>query len=145
MSEDLVGLLFIVAGVALAGAFSRWLFRRAARGRVGSGVVEVVLWAPSGRLPGLSRKKKWIKAKVTTDEAGRLVWVKPAGEPVSLTLRSRDPRPRNKSDLFFLDPGTPVWEALTDDDQELRLVIPQESEHRFVEQFPVHGQFTTQM
>ncbi|WP_157237108.1 hypothetical protein [Promicromonospora sukumoe] len=116
---------------------ARWLFGRAAVKRSGSGVVQVIVWARSGKVPGLARQKKWVKAKVSADEVGRLVWVKPAGEPVELTLRSREPRPRNKSDLFFLDPGTPVWEATTPDGQEIGIVIPQAREHSFVEQLPV--------
>ncbi|MFE7506930.1 hypothetical protein [Promicromonospora sp. NPDC057488] len=56
---------------------------------------------------------------------------------MALTLRSREPRPRNKTDLFFLDPGTPVWEAVTTDGQELSIVIPQAREHAFADQLPV--------
>ncbi|MGW2091650.1 hypothetical protein [Promicromonospora sukumoe] len=99
--------------------------------------MEIVVWARSGKVPGLARQKKWVKAKVSADQSGRLVWVKPAGEPLALTLRSRESRPRNKTDLFFLDPGTPVWEAVTADGQELGIVIPQAREHAFVEQLPV--------
>ncbi|MFE7506459.1 hypothetical protein [Promicromonospora sp. NPDC057488] len=118
---------------------ARWLFRRAAAKRSGSGVVQVVVWARSGKVPGLARQKKWVKAKVSADEAGRLVWVEPAGEPVALTLRSRESRPRGKSDLWFLDPGTPVWDATTPDGQELSIVIPQAREHWFVEKLPGGG------
>lgn len=137
MSDEIVGFLIIVLMIALAGVVTQWIFRRQAARRAGSGTVEVVVWARSGKVPGLARQKKWVKAKVSADESGRLVWVKPAGEPLALTLRSRESRPRNKTDLFFLDPGTPVWEAVTADGQELGIVIPQAREHGFVEQLPV--------
>jgi hypothetical protein len=75
--------------------------------------------------------------KVSVDESGRLVWIKPAGEPLAVTLQSRDSRPRNKSDLWFLDPGTPVWDAVTADGQELGIVVPQARERSIVELLPV--------
>lgn len=103
----------------------------------------MVVWARSGRVPGLSRRKKWVKVKARVDESKSLVWVKPSGDPVAVTLRSRQSRPRNKSDLWFLDPGTPVWEAVTADGQELGLVIPQAREWWIVEQLPVAEQATT--
>ncbi|GAA2217830.1 hypothetical protein GCM10010413_02590 [Promicromonospora sukumoe] len=137
MSDEIVGVVIIVLMIALAGVVTQWIFRRQAARRAGSGTVEIVVWARSGKVPGLARQKKWVKAKVSADESGRLVWVKPAGEPLALTLRSRESRPRNKTDLFFLDPGTPVWEAVTADGQELGIVIPHAREHAFVEQLPV--------
>jgi hypothetical protein len=76
-------------------------------------------------------------------ESGQLVWVKPAGDPVAVTLQSHDSRPRNKSDLWFLDPGTPVWEAVTADGQELGIVIPQSREEWFVKQLPAADQPAT--
>lgn len=136
MPDEAVGPLFTIVSVALGGILGRWILRRRAARRAGSGTVEVVVWARSGKVPGLARQKKWVKAKVSADESGRLVWVNPAGEPLALTLRSRESRPRNKTDLFFLDPGTPVWEAVTADGQELGIVIPQAREHAFVEQLP---------
>lgn len=139
MSDETVSRFIIISGVVLVGILTRWIFRRRAAKRAGSGTVEIVVWARAGRVPGLARKKKWIKAKVTVDEAGRLVWVKPAGEAVALTLRSQESRPRDKSDLWFLDPGTPVWDATTSDGQELGIVIPQAREHWFVEKLPVGG------
>ncbi|MFI2488101.1 hypothetical protein ACH47X_14390 [Promicromonospora kroppenstedtii] len=139
MPDEVVGPLFIFGGIVLGGLVVQWIFRRRAAKRAGSGTVEIVVWARAGRVPGLARKKKWIKAKATADEAGRLVWVKPAGEAVALTLRSQESRPRDKSDLWFLDPGTPVWDATTSDGQELGIVIPQAREHWFVEKLPVDG------
>lgn len=139
MSDDRIGFVILAGSIALAGLLTRWIFRRRAAKRVGSGTVEMVVWARSGRVPGLARKKKWVKAKVGVDEAGRLVWVKPAGEPLTLTLKSQESRPRDKSDLWFLDPGTPVWDAVTADGQELGIVIPQAREHWFVEKLPVEG------
>lgn len=94
----------------------------------------------SGKVPGLKRQKKWVKAKARVDESGRLEWVKPAGDPVAVTLRSHESRPRNKSDLWFLDPGTPVWEAVTADGQELGIMIPQAREHWIIEQLPTADQ-----
>lgn len=135
--NDLSSFLSIGAAVALSAVVSRWLFRRAAANRAGSGVVLMVVWARSGRVPGLKRQKKWAKVKARVDESGYLVWVKPAGDPVAVTLRSHQSRPRNKSDLWFLDPGTPVWEAVTADGQELGIVIPQAREHWIVEKLPV--------
>jgi hypothetical protein len=130
---------FVTIGIAVGAAAigAQRLFRRAAAKRAGSGVVQIIIWARSGKVPGLSRQKKWTKAKVSVDDSGRLVWVKPAGDPLAVTLQSREPRPRNKTDLFFLDPGTPVWDAVTADGQELGIVIPQAREHSFVEQLPV--------
>jgi hypothetical protein len=129
---------YVSLALVIAACFvvANWLFRRAAAKRSGSGVVRVVVWARSGKVPGLKRQKKWVKAKVRVGESGRLVWVKPAGEPVALTLQSHEARPRNKSDLWFLDPGTPVWEAVTADGQELGIVIPQSRELWFVKQLP---------
>jgi hypothetical protein len=143
VSDDLIGILILVLGIVFAGVVAQWIFRRRASKRSGSGVVELVVWARDGRVPGLARRKKWVKAKVSVDESGRLVWVKPAGDPLVVTLLSRDSRPRNKSDLWFLDPGTPVWEAVTADGQELGIVIPQAREHWIVEQLPVAEQSTT--
>ncbi|GHH72388.1 hypothetical protein [Promicromonospora soli] len=143
MSDDLIGILIIVLGIGFAGVVAQWIFRRSASKRSGSGVVQMMVWARTGRVPGLARQKKWVKAKVSVDESGRLVWVKPAGDPLAVTLRSRESRPRNKSDLWFLDPGTPVWEAVTADGQELGIVIPQPREHSIVEQLPVAEQSTT--
>jgi hypothetical protein len=137
MSDDAIGVIIIVVAIVLTGAVMTWIFRRAAAKRDGSGVVQVIVWARSGRVPGLARQKKWIKAKVSVDESGRLVWVKPAGEPLAITLQSRDSRPRDKSDLWFLDPGTPVWDVVTADGQELGIVIPQARERSIVEQLPV--------
>jgi hypothetical protein len=91
---------------------------------------------PSDPAPALKRQKKWVKVKARVDESGRLEWVKPAGDALTVTLRSHEPRPRNKSDLWFLDPGTPVWEAITSDGQELGIVIPQAREHWIVKQLP---------
>jgi hypothetical protein len=135
--NDISGFLILTVCIALSGVIVRWIFRRQAAKRAGPGVVEMVVWARSGRVPGLARQKKWVKAKVRVDESGRLVWVRPAGDAVALTLRSRESRPRNKSDLWFLDPGTPVWEAVTADGQELGIVILQAREHWIVEQLPV--------
>jgi len=143
MAEEFVAILFIIVGIALAGVVSQRLFRRAAGRRSGSGVVQAVVWARSGKVPGLSRNKKWVKAKVGVDEVGRLVWVRPAGEPVAVTLRSRTSRPRGRSDLWFLDPGTPVWDAVTADGQELGLVIMQAREHWLVTKLPVAEAATT--
>lgn len=137
MSDDAIGVIVLVVAIVLTGAVSTWLFRLAAAKRAGSGVVQVIVWVRSGRVPGLAREKRWIKAKVSVDESGRLVWVKPAGEPLAVTLQSRDSRPRDKSDLWFLDPGTPVWDAVTVDGQELGIVIPQARERSIVEQLPV--------
>lgn len=137
MSDNAIGFIILVVAIVLTGAVSMWLFRRAAAKRAGSGVVQIIVWARSGRVPGLARQKKWTKAKVSVDESGRLVWLKPTGEPLAVTLQSRDSRPRDKSDLWFLDPGTPVWDAVTADGQELGIVIPQAREHSIVEQLPV--------
>lgn len=125
MSGDVIGVIILVVAIVLTGAFSMWLFRWATVKRAGSGVAQVIVWARSGRVPGRARQKKWIKAKVSVYESDRLVWVKPAGEPLAVTLQSRDSRPRDKSDLWFLDPGTPVWDAVTVDGEELGIVIPQ--------------------
>jgi hypothetical protein len=116
---------FVTIGIAVGAAAigAQRLFRRAAAERAGSGVVQIIIWARSGKVPGLARQKKWVKAKVSADEAGRLVWVRPAGESLALTLHSRESRLRNKTDLFFLDPGTPVWDAVTAEGQELGFVI----------------------
>ena len=141
--NDISGYVFLVIGIALSGVAARWLFRRAAAKRSGSGVVQMVVWARSGKVPGLKRQKKWAKTKARVDESGHLVWVKPAGDPVAVTLRSGESRPRNKGDLWFLDPGTPVWEAVTADDKELGIVIPQAREHWIVEQLPVADQPAT--
>lgn len=140
---DIGNFVILAVAIALCGVVATWIFRRAASKRAGSGVVQIIVWARSGRVPGLARQKKWTKAKVSVDDAGRLVWVKPAGESLVVTLRSRESRPRNKSDLWFLDPGTPVWEAVTADGQELGIVIPQAREHWIVEQLPVAEQSTT--
>lgn len=123
--NDISGFLIIAFAIALSGAVATWTFRRTAAKRAGSGVVQMVVWARSGRVPGLARQKKWTKVKARVDESGRLVWVKPARDPLVVTLRSRESRPRNKSDLWFLDPGTPVWEAVTADGEEIGIVIPQ--------------------
>ncbi|MFI2362250.1 hypothetical protein [Promicromonospora sp. NPDC019610] len=139
MPEEVVGPLFIFVGIVLTGLVMQWIFRRRAAERVGSGTAEIVVWARSGHVPGLARKKKWVKAKAAVDESGRLVWVKPAGEAVTLTLLGREPRPRDKSDLWFLDPGTPVWDAVTTDGQELGIVIPQPREYWFAEKLPGGG------
>lgn len=139
MPDEAVGPLFIILGIVFSGLVAQWSFRHRAVRRTGSGTVEIVVWARSGRVPGLARKKKWVKAKVAVDEVGRLVWAKPAGEAVTLTLRSRESRPRGKSDLWFLDPGTPIWDATTPDGQELGIVIPQAREHWLVEKLPVGG------
>jgi hypothetical protein len=143
MSDDFVGVLILVAGIVLAGVVAQWIRRRAAAKRSGSGVVEMVVWARSGKVPGLKRQKKWVKAKVRVGESGQLVWVKPAGDPVAMTLQSHESRPRNKSDLWFLDPGTPIWEAVTADGQELGIVIPQSREQWFVKQLPAADQPAT--
>jgi len=137
MNDTIAGFLVFVVVFVLGCGVVMWIFRLAAAKRAGSGIVLMVVWARSGRVPGLARQKKWVKVKARVDESGRLVWVKPAGDPVAVTLRSRESRPRNKSDLWFLDPGTPVWEAVTADGQELGIAIPQTREHRIVEQLPV--------
>jgi hypothetical protein len=62
MSNDAIGVIILVVAIVLAGAVSTWFFRWAAAKRAGSGVLQVIVWAHSGRLPGLSREKKW-KAK----------------------------------------------------------------------------------
>ncbi|MFJ3403583.1 hypothetical protein [Promicromonospora sp. NPDC090134] len=139
MPDEAVGPLFIILGIVLSGLVAQWSFRHRAVRRTGSGTAEIVVWARSGHVPGLARKKKWVKAKAGVDESGRLVWVKPAGEAVTLTLRSRESRPRDKGDLWFLDPGTPIWDAVTADGQELGIVIPQAREHWLVEKLPVGG------
>lgn len=144
MSDDLIGILVLVLAIVFAGVVAQWIFRQRAAKRSGSGVVQMVVWARDGWVPGLARQKKWVKVKARVDESGRLVWVKPAGDPVTVTLRSRKSRPRNKSDLWFLDPGTPVWEAVTADGQELGIVIPQARERSIVQQLPVVEQSTTQ-
>lgn len=134
--NDISGYVFLALAIAASFAVAQWFFRRAAAKRSGSGVVQMVVWACSGKVPGLKRQKKWVKAKARVDESGRLVWVKPAGDVLAVTLRSHESRPRNKSDLWFLDPGTPVWEAVTADGQELGIVIPQAREHWIVDQLP---------
>ncbi|MFE7506929.1 hypothetical protein [Promicromonospora sp. NPDC057488] len=78
MSDEVVLILSIVISISLAAVVAKWLFRRTAAKRSGSGVVQVIVWARSGKAPGLARQKKWVKAKVSVDESGRLVWVKPA-------------------------------------------------------------------
>jgi hypothetical protein len=138
--NDIGNYVFLGLCVAAGLAVAQWLFRRAAAKRSGSGVVQLVVWARSGKVPGLKRTKKWVKAKPRVGESGRLEWVKPAGDPVALTLRSHESRPRNKGDLWFLDPGTPVWEAVTADGQELGIVIPQAREHWIIEQLPAADQ-----
>lgn len=135
--NEIIGFLVFFAVFALGAALVRWFFRRAAANRSGSDVVQMIVWARTGKVPGLARTKKWVKVKARADESGRLVWVKPAGDPVALTLRSHESRPRNKSDLWFLDPGTPVWEAITADGQELGIVIPQARERGIVDRLPV--------
>lgn len=135
--NEIMGFLVFFAVFALGAALVRWLFRRAAANRAGSDVVQMIVWARTGHVPGLARTKKWVKVKARVDDSGRLAWVKPTGDPVAVTLRSYDPRPRNKSDLWFLDPGTPVWEAVTADGQELGIVVPQAREHWIVEKLPV--------
>jgi hypothetical protein len=143
MSDEVIGPVMILVGILCAGAVSTWIVRRAAAKRSGSGVVQIVVWARSGKVPGLKRQKKWVKAKVRVGESGQLAWVKPAGDPVAMTLQSHESRPRNKSDLWFLDPGTPVWEAVTADGQELGIVIPQSREQWFVKQLPAADQPAT--
>jgi hypothetical protein len=128
--------VFLVLAIAASFVVAQWILRRAAAKRSGSGTVQMVVWARSGKVPGLKRQKKWVKAKARVDESGRLEWVKPAGDALAVTLRSHDSRPRNKSDLWFLDPGTPVWEAVTSDGQELGIVIPQARERWIVKQLP---------
>ncbi|PUB29994.1 hypothetical protein C8K30_102372 [Promicromonospora sp. AC04] len=135
--DTVIGFVIIALFVGLAAIGAQWLFRRAAAKRTGTGLVQIIIWARSGRVPGLSRQKKWTKAKVSVDESGRLVWTKPAGDSLAVKLQSRDSRPRNKSDLWFLDPGTPVWDAVTEDGQDLGIVIPQARERSIVERLPV--------
>lgn len=141
--NDIGFYVFLALAIAASLAVAQWLLRRAAAKRSGSGVVQIVVWARSGKVPGLRRQKKWVKAKVRVGESGQLVWVKPAGDPVTLTLQSHESRPRNKSDLWFLDPGTPVWEAVTADGQELGIVIPQSREEWIVKQLPAADQPAT--
>lgn len=135
--NDISGFLIIAASIAVSGVIVRWIFRRAAANRAGSDVVQMIVWARTGHVPGLARTKKWVKVKARVDDSGRLAWVKSTGDPVAVTLRSYEPRPRNKSDLWFLDPGTPVWEAVTIDGQELGIVVPQAREHWIMEKLPV--------
>jgi hypothetical protein len=56
MSDEVIGALTILVGILCAGAVSRWIFRWAAAKRSGSGVVEIVVWARSGKVPGLKRQ-----------------------------------------------------------------------------------------
>jgi hypothetical protein len=124
ISTVIVALAGITGGMLVFQLISR---KQAAR-RKGVESVQIIIWARSGKVPGLHKQKKWTKAVVTVDEEQRLTWVKPQGEPIALTLVSHEPRPRGAKDLFFLDPGTPVWDAVTADGQELGIVIPRISE-----------------
>jgi hypothetical protein len=105
MSDDAIGVIIFVVTFVLTGAVSTWLFRLAAAKHASSGIVRIVVWLRSGRVPGLARQKKWTRAKVSVDESDRLVRVKPPGEPLAITLRSRDSRPRDKRDLWAFDLG----------------------------------------
>lgn len=55
MSDDMIGSIVLVVAIVLTGAVSTWLFRLAAAKRAGSGVVQVIVWARSGLVPGPAR------------------------------------------------------------------------------------------
>ncbi|GAB3172599.1 hypothetical protein GCM10027059_42330 [Myceligenerans halotolerans] len=133
ISTAVVALASIAGGTLLF----QFISRRQATRCTGTESVQIIIWARSGKVPGLHKPKKWTKAVVTVDEEQRLTWVKPQGEPIALILRSRESRPRTAKDLFFLDPGTPVWDAVTADGQELGIVIPRASEQGFAAKLAV--------